>query len=127
MLVIRQGQMEALRHAARSAFRRRLSAHVRSFRPDAGDAEMTKLCDSVMSDCAAYSIERECDIARYALIILASARLRRSCSRKRLRIFCWRMACPPRNGCRNLKDLPPWQAGNSWGTDRCSQPLCRVD
>jgi hypothetical protein len=72
VLIVREAQMRVLRDAALSDFRRRLSIYVRSFRPDAAGAEISRVCDRVISDCAAYSIERECDIARYAGFLLRS-------------------------------------------------------
>ena len=71
VLVIREAQMTMMRNAALSSFRRRLGTHVRSFLPNAGEGEISTVVDRVVRDCAAYSLERECDIARYATIILS--------------------------------------------------------
>jgi hypothetical protein len=38
--------------------------------PESSEAEIAALHDRVMNDCSAYSIRRECDVARYAAILL---------------------------------------------------------
>lgn len=70
MLTIREEQMQSFREALAADFRRRLSAHIRTLRPEPSDAEIDKLSDNVMTECGTYSIEREVDIARYATIVL---------------------------------------------------------
>jgi hypothetical protein len=103
VLVIREAQMTMMRNAALSSFRRRLGTHVRSFLPNAGEGEISTVVDRVVRDCAAYSLERECDIARYATIILRDGSCAGGC-RLRKRTPCWRTEYLQKSGCLNSKD-----------------------
>jgi hypothetical protein len=70
VLIVREAQMQVLREVALLDFRRRFSIYIQSLWVEAAGAEVSRLCDRLMGACAAYSIERECDIARYAAIVL---------------------------------------------------------
>jgi len=70
MLVIRNAQIEALCGKALASLRARFIVYLGTLVGDVGDAEISRVCDRLLSDCAKYSIERYSDICRFAEIVL---------------------------------------------------------